>query len=145
VLVVRDAPLGAPLHSPEEAANRALRQSLEAYQELVEWVGATHERSSRLLPAAVPSFATTQVQLELAPALSVPSPCSRRPVQRRNAAYTGFEGLNSSANVVNDSKAAGQEAFCATSTITWPYSTMAAMVILCQRPCQSQVTSPPTR
>jgi hypothetical protein len=57
---------------PKRRANRALRQSLEAHQELVEWVGATQERSSRVLPAAVQSFATTQAQLELAPALSVP-------------------------------------------------------------------------
>jgi hypothetical protein len=57
----------------ELEANRALRQSLEAYREVVERASATQERSTRLVQAALESFAaTTQAQLELTRAFLVP-------------------------------------------------------------------------
>jgi hypothetical protein len=56
----------------------------------------------------------------------------------RVAGHTGFEDSYSSANVGIDNKAAGQRRLRSTSARTWPYSTMAAMAILCQGPCQGQ-------
>ena len=50
-----------------------LRQSLEAYREVIERASATQERSARLVQAALESFATTtQAQLELTRAFLVP-------------------------------------------------------------------------
>ena len=64
----------------QEEANRALRQSLEAYREVVERSGASQERSSRLVEAALESFATTtQAQLELARAMLVPLGAQAQP------------------------------------------------------------------
>src|SRR4029450_10580746 len=63
---------GRPRPSQEEA-NRALRQSLEAYREVIDRASATQERSTRLVQAALESFATTtQAQLELTRAFLVP-------------------------------------------------------------------------
>ena len=57
----------------QEEANRALRESLEAYREVIERASATQERSVRLVQAALESFATTtQAQLELTRAFLVP-------------------------------------------------------------------------
>ena len=61
------------LLASQEEANRALRQSLDAYRDVVERAGATQERSARLVQAALESFtATTQAQLELARARLAP-------------------------------------------------------------------------
>ena len=61
------------LLASQEEANRALRQSLEAYRDVVERAGATQERSARLVQAALESFTgTTQAQLELARAMLAP-------------------------------------------------------------------------
>jgi len=76
----------------QEETNRALRQSLEAYQEVLERAGATQQRSSQLVQAALDSFTTTtQAQLELVRALLVPFPAQPEAVgdlvQRWNAAF----------------------------------------------------------
>jgi hypothetical protein len=61
------------LLASQEEANRALRQSLEAYRDVVERAGATQERTARLVQAALESFTTTtQAQLELARAMLAP-------------------------------------------------------------------------
>ena len=53
--------------------NRALRKSLAAFWEVIEQAGATQERSTRLIQAALESFAaTTQAQLELTKAFMAP-------------------------------------------------------------------------
>ncbi|HSO52751.1 MAG TPA: hypothetical protein VL330_08390 [Actinomycetes bacterium] len=57
----------------QEEANRALRQSLEAYREVIERATAAQENSARLVTAALDSFAaTTQAQLELTRAFLAP-------------------------------------------------------------------------
>jgi hypothetical protein len=62
----------------QEEANRALRQSLEAYRAVIERASAAQEHSTRLVTAALESFAaTTQAQLELTRAFL--APMSARP------------------------------------------------------------------
>ena len=57
----------------QEEANQALRQSLEAYRDVITQASAAQERTSRLVQAALESFTTaTRAQLELARTLLTP-------------------------------------------------------------------------